>query len=297
MNRKIRLKYFYKIAAGRPMTMRQKILGGILGLGAAVGLTQAPEQKNLTPETVEPVIEEPMQPQSLNLTDYKIKSGDNIMNIALKLFPGQADNAKKYILEINDLTEDTAKKLKIGQTIKIPNSKKEFVDHFDLEENHHLTASSSIRDFIKQIEKLLPVPTKIERNSDIKTIGYGHRLYSQDRIEEYKKVKKLLLKNGRKDGKLTVSDPIVLSWFEKDIKEAEDKVKAKGLPALTQNQFDALVSFAFNTGGVPNIMEDLKNGNIAAAANKIRTYSDDSSEGQAGLISRRAKEAELFMSN
>jgi len=297
MNRKIKLKYIYKISTNKPLTMRQKILGSLLGLGTAFGLSQNLDKKDTAPDVEDIAIEKNKYPQSFNLVDYTIRPGDNIMNISLKLFPGHADKAKKYILKINNLTEESVKKLKIGQIIKIPSSKKEFVDFFDLEENHHLSASDKIKEFIKKIETLHPIPIKVEKNSNIKTVGYGHRLDSQTKIDEYDEIKKLLLESGRENGALTESDPIVLSWLEKDIKEAENKIKFKSLPALTQNQFDALVSFVFNHGKVLDIREDLKSGNVLAAADKIKNHPSINIEGQAGLAGRRAKEAEIFMSN
>jgi len=297
MNRKIKLKYIYKISANKPLTMRQKILGSLLGLGAAFGLPQNLDKEDSIPNVEDSAIKKNEYPQGFKLINYKIKPGDNIMDISLKLFPGQASKAKEYILEINNLTLDSAKKLKIGQIIKIPSSKKEFVDFFDLEENHHLSASNKIKEFIKKIETLHPIPIKVEKDSDIKTVGYGHRLDTKAKIEEYDEVKKLLLNSGRKNGVLKESDPIVLSWLERDIKEAENKIKFESLPPLTQNQFDALVSFVFNHGKVLDIREDLKSGNVLAAADKIKNHPSINIEGQAGLAGRRAKEAEIFMSN
>jgi GH24 family phage-related lysozyme (muramidase) len=297
MNRKIKIKYLYKVAANKPMTMREKILAGMLGLGTLAGVSQVLGKEEMGPPVAMPAPSVEMAPQSLQYIDYEIKPGDNIMNIALKLFPGQAANAKKHILEINGITEDAARNLKIGQIIKIPNSREDFVSHFSLEENHHLTASSFLREFIKKKEDLHPVPVDVEKNDnkDIKTVGYGHRLDTEAKKINYQKELRLLKQMGRKNGMLSENDPVVLQWLESDIKEAEDKVKAKSLPGLTQNQFDALVSFAFNTGGVPDIKEDLKAGNFAAAADKIRNHPSASIEGYSGLGERRAEEADLFL--
>lgn len=297
MNRKLKIKYLYKIASNKPMTMRQKILAGLLGVGTLAGVSQVSGQEEVdSPVRITgPVSAEEFQ--ELSYKDYKIQSGDNIMNIALKLFPGQADRAKKHILDINNLDEVDAKNLQIGQIIKIPASREEYVSHFDLEENHHMAASKSLKEFIKQKEKLHPVGKKVEKGSNIETVGYGHRLNTKSKDDEYRKIKKLLLQSGRKDGALSETDPIVQQWFNQDIKEAEDRVKAKALPSLTQAQFDALVSLSYNAGDIPDIKYDLLSGNIAAAADKIRNHPSAFDSDNPGLAIRRAEEADLFMSN
>jgi GH24 family phage-related lysozyme (muramidase) len=110
---------------------------------------------------------------------------------------------------------------------------------------------------------------------------------------EYKILNEKMRKKGRKNGELYPNDPEILEIFEKDVKEAEEKIKFNSLPSLSQNQFDSLISFTFNTGYVPDILNDLKNNNIESVYNKIKNHSNESND--TGLIDRRKIEAELFI--
>lgn len=68
---------------------------------------------------------------------------------------------------------------------------------------------------------------------------------------------------------LIVSIEKVYSWFESDVKWAEDCVNNNVTITLTQNQFDALVSFVFNIGATAfvksTILRKLNKNDIAGA--------------------------------
>lgn len=89
-----------------------------------------------------------------------------------------------------------------------------------------MNASDSIRDYIKQFEEL-----RLESYlcpSNVWTIGYGHT-------------------KGVKPGmKITADEAEDL--FGKDIWDTEQIIKKYVHVFLSQNQFDALVSFVFNVG-------------------------------------------------
>lgn len=303
MNRKVKIKYFFKVATKMPITMRQKLLAGTLGLGALVGIGDYDDSENLgfpiSTEQLELKEEDAGESNinsEINLIDYKIQPGDNIMNISLKMFPGHASKAKDFILNENKLDENSAKKLYVGQIIKIPSSRSAFVDHFKLEENHNLFASEYIKDFIKSKEGLHPRAVDVEKNGkNILTVGYGHRLFNNERVKDYKNELKNIKQNGRIDGNFIDSDLAVKRWFKDDILEAERKIKNGSLPRLTQNQFDALVSFVYNTGSLPDIKNDLLSGDIYSASQKIRNHSSASTDGYSGLEKRRNEEADHFI--
>lgn len=69
--------------------------------------------------------------------------------------------------------------------------------------------------------------------------------------------------------------------------------------ALNQNQFDALVSFQFNTGWLshPNcsLLKALNGGNYQLAANDFMLYDRASGQVLTGLVRRRAAERALFL--
>ena len=304
MNRKFKLKLFYKIATNtldKNAGLKENILGGAAALGLGAGIlshymsTQddVPEQVPQIIETVEEI------PQALVLVDYKIEPGETIHELCRSRFKGYADKAEKYIMEINKLDENKARKLRGGKIIKIPSNLASFVDHFDLAENEKLSATTEIKEYIKRKESGENMEPLLEardiEGKGIKTIGYGHRLETPAENKQYEDLKRKLIAMGRKDGILSPQDIVILQWFESDIKEAEDKIKFKALPRLNKNQFDALVSFTFNTGRVPDIKDLLINGDIAGAADKIRTDESGNMEGFGGLAPRRSEEADLFL--
>jgi hypothetical protein len=65
MNRKIRIKYYYKIASNKPMSMRQKLLGEMMGLGTATLVGNQLLNNELEPEenVPEEAVEEVVQKQ------------------------------------------------------------------------------------------------------------------------------------------------------------------------------------------------------------------------------------------
>ena len=252
MNRKRKLRVFYKIATinlRKNSGIKENILGGAAALGLGFGLYNYMGDEEEAPPIV-PVNEdivytdEPVQ-EGLVLIDYVIKPDDTIHDICLEKFPGQADRAMKYIIEINELTDKKIKDLRPGKIIKIPSDLDSFLDHFDLAENAKLKASDSIMEFIKIKEAgddMLPLLEKKDIEEEgVMTIGYGHRLETSAENKEFEDQMDLLQKMGRKKRVLSPQDPIILEWLRRDIKEAEDKVKFKALPKLNQNQFDALV--------------------------------------------------------
>lgn len=124
------------------------------------------------------------------------------------------------------------------------------------------------------------------------TIGYGHA--EPTHKSKYRVGQKISKEEADK-------------LFQKDLKKTADGVrrifsewKEKGIDRkITQDQFDALVSMAFNMGisGLrqTDLIQQIKAGNLEKAGELIKTtkINDDTFP---GLRDRREKEAEMFMS-
>lgn len=86
-----------------------------------------------------------------------------------------------------------------------------------------------------------------------------------------------------------------------DLAKVEDSVNSLVKVSLTQNQFDALVSFQFNLGSLArsSVLTDINNKNFKSAADKILLYNNERINGVltpvAGLTRRRTAERALFL--
>ncbi|MEM3091771.1 MAG: lysozyme [Candidatus Pacearchaeota archaeon] len=120
--------------------------------------------------------------------------------------------------------------------------------------------------------------------SGILTIGYGHTKTTKPGMTINKEMAEILLKEDLKD-------------FEKAINEL---VKVP----LTQNQFDALISFVFNVGignfQKSTLLKKLNEGNYKEAANEFLKWTKARQPGGLkelpGLVKRRNEEKKLFES-
>ena len=80
---------------------------------------------------------------------------------------------------------------------------------------------------------------------------------------------------------------------------ARDVTRALGGAATTQNQFDALVSFHYNTGAIASatLTRQHKAGHFAEAAAEFGKWVRAGSRRLPGLVRRRAAEAALYQSD
>lgn len=90
-------------------------------------------------------------------------------------------------------------------------------------------------------------------------------------------------------GKLTIPEAIAL--FKKDVKDYEDDVAAVLEVSVSATEFDALVSFHFNTGGIrqASLVKSLNGGDRERAADEFMNWSKPKE-----VIPRRLKEQKLF---
>lgn len=107
------------------------------------------------------------------------------------------------------------------------------------------------------------------------TIGYGH--YGSDVTPAMKITKEK-------------AEELLLQDCEKAIKNVNSFMSKYN---FNQNQFDALVSFAFNVGSI-NQLTASGTRTLEQISSKITAYNKSGGRVIAGLVKRRAKEKELF---
>lgn len=119
----------------------------------------------------------------------------------------------------------------------------------------------------------------------VATIGYGNTRHvtPQD------------VKSGR-----TITPQIAEQYLLEDIAGAQDAINRNVHVPLTQNQYDALVSFVFNLGPGPilhsGFADLLSARNYRGAADRMLLYCNDGGVRVEGLYNRRVKERALFLS-
>lgn len=88
--------------------------------------------------------------------------------------------------------------------------------------------------------------------------------------------------------------------LQADVEEAEATVNKRVMVPLAQHQFDALVSFVFNVGGgafrKSTLLEKLNLADYAGAANELSRWVKAKGRVLPGLVTRRAAERALFLS-
>jgi GH24 family phage-related lysozyme (muramidase) len=120
------------------------------------------------------------------------------------------------------------------------------------------------------------------------TVGYGHKVHSKPCTAE---------KLARK-----VTEKEIMGDFDADVRTAENAVNRNVKVPLTQEQFDALVSYTFNRGshGAQKAFALINSGDLPGAAAEISsrtTASGQTKMGQAsGLFARRTEESAPFRS-
>lgn len=128
---------------------------------------------------------------------------------------------------------------------------------------------------IEEFEGLKLTAYKCVPTEKYYTIGYGH--YGAD------------VTAG-----MTITQEQAEAYLKQDVAKAEKNVSSfDSTYHWNQNQFDALVSFAYNIGSIDQLTA---NGTrtIAQIAEKIPAYCKSGGKTLSGLVKRRAKELELF---
>ena len=98
---------------------------------------------------------------------------------------------------------------------------------------------------------------------------------------------------------MNITDDDVDRLLRDDVAEAEACVENHCDVALSQNQFDALVSFVFNLGCEAfrnsTLLRLLNHGRYAEAAQQFNRWTRAGDQVLPGLIVRRKDEAEMFL--
>lgn len=129
---------------------------------------------------------------------------------------------------------------------------------------------------IISFEGFCPKATKAVKTEKYYTIGYGH--YGKD-----------------VDEKQTITKEKALLLLKKDIKRFETKVmKYNDCYNFTQNEFDALVSFAYNVGSIDQLTAKGTR-TKKEIADAMLLYIKSGGKVLNGLRKRRNKERELFL--
>lgn len=89
------------------------------------------------------------------------------------------------------------------------------------------------------------------------------------------------------------------AYMQNDLKAFEQTVNSAIKVPLNQNQFDALVSLAYNIGATAfkksTLVKRLNEGNYKAAANQFNVWVNAGGKRMQGLVNRRAAESTLFL--
>ena len=127
------------------------------------------------------------------------------------------------------------------------------------------------------------------------TIGVGHLLTQSERDTG-----KITIKGQAVDYKQGLSEQQVLDLLAQDLERFEAAVNDAVQVALNQNQFDALVSFAFNVGTQgfksSTLLKKLNQGLYDEVPAQLRRWNKAGGKVIQGLINRREKEITLWQS-
>ena len=97
---------------------------------------------------------------------------------------------------------------------------------------------------------------------------------------------------------LTCSMEQALQWLKEDSEEAQEAIRQSVEGLLTQNQFNALVSFVFNVGvsafSKSTMLKFINKGDFDGAAKEFTKWNKDNGKEVLGLSKRRILEQSVF---
>ena len=136
--------------------------------------------------------------------------------------------------------------------------------------------------------------SKVYKDSaGLPTIGVGHLLTQSERTSGAIVINGLAVQYA--DG---LTDQQVLDLLSQDVQPAEQAVNIGVKVALDQNQFDALVSFTFNTGtgafSSSTLLKVLNQGQYDQVPDQLRRWNKAGGQVVQGLVNRRENEIKLW---
>jgi lysozyme len=132
---------------------------------------------------------------------------------------------------------------------------------------------------IKEFESFEPHPYVCPAGK--LTIGYGHVIKPDEQFDD-------------------LTEQEASSLLAKDLTPREEAVHRQVHVKLSQPQFDALVSFVYNVGegafAMSTLLHKLNNRDYLGAAGEFRRWKYGGGKELPGLVRRRRREEELFLS-
>ena len=154
-----------------------------------------------------------------------------------------------------------------------------------------MRTSQAGKDLIREVEGL---SLKVYLDSGgVPTIGVGHALTKSERMSGkiYAHAETIAYRNG-------ITKAQAHTIFDQDLRLTEVSVKIGVAVPMTQNQYDALVSFCFNVGGKAFLNSTLLKKINARSVTEIpvqwRRWKYDNGVVVQGLINRREKELAMW---
>lgn len=127
------------------------------------------------------------------------------------------------------------------------------------------------------------------------TIGVGHLLTPSERDSG-----RVTIRGHAVDYRQGLSKQDVLNLLAQDLERFETALNELTTVQLTQNQFDALVSFAFNVGvqavKTSTLLKKLNEGLYDEVPGQLRRWTKAGGQTIQGLVNRREKEIKLWQS-
>ncbi|WP_457662527.1 lysozyme [Sinorhizobium medicae] len=96
---------------------------------------------------------------------------------------------------------------------------------------------------------------------------------------------------------MTISLTEAINIYRNDLAKTENQVQSAVRAVLSQHQFDALVSWHFNTGAISSatLTRKLNTGDVAGAAAEFARWNKSKGKVLEGLIARRDRETAMFL--
>lgn len=96
---------------------------------------------------------------------------------------------------------------------------------------------------------------------------------------------------------MTISLTEAINIYRNDLAKTENQVQSAVRAVLSQHQFDALVSWHFNTGAISSatLTRKLNTGDVAGAAAEFARWNKSKGKVLEGLIARRERETAVFL--